>query len=292
MSSLVTLSKRDGASALTVADRFCMSIIDISPKQSLGPRMATRMSRPEPSPSWKIVSPGLTRIVFNILESRSSTSSLSAPNRPISRSVAIVSGDSCASRTCALVAFEGITPNSIRLERAVRSGSRTSGEALHEHDAAPAGSGVVLDLLHVPTERHVKSDRALGSRRGDRFHSHTSRRAAVLRETIVKEPSHAAPPIVGVDADEVDVADARPGLLGSGVRGAGPRSEKAQEKPDHQLALFDDERLSAELVEEDGMRERADRPAPPVIDDLDDPVEAAFCDAADIHGQRARVASF
>ena len=61
--------------------------------------------------------------------------------------------------------------------------------------------------------------------------------------------------------------------------------EKAQEEPDHQVSLLDDQRLAPELVEEDGVRERADRAAPPVIDDFDDTVEVDLRDAAHVHGR-------
>src|SRR5262245_34418560 len=90
-----------------------MSIIDISPKQSLGPRSATRISTPRllflvtsispssttnmacaGSPSRKMLSPGPTRMVSSCLERCSSTSSESAPKRPISRSMPGLTGRS------------------------------------------------------------------------------------------------------------------------------------------------------------------------------------------------------
>jgi hypothetical protein len=44
--------------------------------------------------------------------------------------------------------------------------------------------------------------------------------------------------------------------------------------------------LIAQLVEEDGVRERAYGPPPPMVDDLDDTVEVGLLYSADVHGNR------
>ena len=89
----------------TVAERGCMSMIDISPKQSFGPRIATRVSRARRlffstsispsrttyisragSPSRKMMSPTVKRITVSVFTRYSRKSSESAPKRPTSRS--------------------------------------------------------------------------------------------------------------------------------------------------------------------------------------------------------------
>ena len=60
---------------------------------------------------------------------------------------------------------------------------------------------------------------------------------------------------------------------------------EAQQEADHLGCPLSTTRAwSPELVEEDGVGERADGAAPPVVDDLDDPVEVGLCDATDVHG--------
>jgi ribulose-phosphate 3-epimerase len=136
----------------------------------------------------------------------------------------------------------------------------------------------------------VKTYRALVPRRCDGFHANTTGRTAFVDKSIVEQTANSAAPIVRVNADEVNVAGTH-GLFASLRHAAGSRRDEAQEKPDHVGPLLNDERLVAELVEEDWMRKGADGAAPPVVDDFDDPVEVAFRDAPHVHS-RPRVVAF
>ncbi len=59
--------------------------------------------------------------------------------------------------------------------------------------------------------------------------------------------------------------------------------DEAEQETDEPAAVLDDERLVAELVEEDRVGERADGPAPPAVDDLDDLVEIPLRDPPRLH---------
>ena len=111
--------------------------------------------------------------------------------------------------------------------------------------------------------------------RRDGLHAHAAAAPALLGEAVVEQAADAAAPVIGVDADEVHVPRSRRAL---------GRDDEAEQKADHLRALLDDERLVAQLVEEDGVREGPDGTAPPVVDDLGDAVEVGFRDATDVHG--------
>src|SRR4051812_38656976 len=59
--------------------------------------------------------------------------------------------------------------------------------------------------------------------------------------------------------------------------------DEPEEEADEPALLLDDERVVAELVEEDRMGEVRHRSAPPTVDDLDDLVEVAFGDLTGLH---------
>ena len=155
---------------------------------------------------------------------------------------------------------------------------RIDSEVAREHQPGAVRARVVGDFGRLPVERDVEPDRALVPEGGDRLHALTTGAPALVDERLVEETAHAATPEIRVDSDEVHVSGAHR-LVG----------HEAEEKADHAgVLVLGDERVLAELVEEDGMRERADRPAPPMVDDLDDAIEVGLGDSTRAHdGQGA-----
>ena len=82
-----------------------------------------------------------------------------------------------------------------------------SGEALDEQHAVLAGTVVVArHTLDLEAERLVEGDRGLVRRRRDAAHARPPLSAGVLEEALVQAPPESLAPVLGRDADEVDVA--------------------------------------------------------------------------------------
>jgi hypothetical protein len=113
-----------------------------------------------------------------------------------------------------------------------------------------------------------RADVAVGR---DRLEAHAAGAPAVVLERGVEDARDAAPAVLGVDADEVHVADLR------------SRRDEPEEEADELVLDLDDARELAELVEEDRVRERARRTFPPLIDDADDLLVVGLRERAGLH---------
>jgi ribulose-phosphate 3-epimerase len=128
----------------------------------------------------------------------------------------------------------------------------------------------------------VKPDRAFIARGCDRFHANAPLGAAGFGEAIVQEPPDSTPPVIGMNPDQMNVSRPdRPVARSQFAMGA--RHDESEKKSDDVRSLLDDERAFPELVEENWMGERADGPAPPMVDHLDDTIEIGLGGAAHVH---------
>ncbi len=104
----------------------------------------------------------------------------------------------------------------------------------------------------------MKADGAFVAEGCDGFEAFCALFFAVFFERCVEQLCHASASVVGVDADDVDVAD---GSIGC---------DKPEEEAYEGAVVFDDAGEFSEFVEEDGVREGACWAAPPAIDHADD----------------------
>src|SRR5262245_26192625 len=104
----------------------------------------------------------------------------------------------------------------------------------------------------------MERDGALVAEGRDRLELPNALPPAVVFESRIEHPPDAAPPMLRVDADKVDIADQRV-----------TADEAEQKTRQHPFALYDP-REPAELVEEDRMSECARRSSPPTIDHSND----------------------
>src|SRR4051812_26360979 len=103
----------------------------------------------------------------------------------------------------------------------------------------------------------MKGNRALVAAGRDCLESGTAGGPRVFLEGLIEHFAHAAPAIIRVNADQVDVA-----------RFGRARCHETEKESDQDAIVFYDARHRPELVKENRMRERRRRTAPPAIDDL------------------------
>lgn len=150
-----------------------------------------------------------------------------------------------------------------------------------EDYAWSSGPGVVFHEADVPAGCAVKGDRSFVTNGGDRLELLAAFGAAVFFEGLVEHLAHSTPAVVWVNPHQMNVPVpwARMGY-------------EAKQETDEDSIVLDDSRQSAQLVEEERVRQCTGRPAPPPIDHLNDVVVILFaersCDHVRGHGaQRA-----
>lgn len=141
----------------------------------------------------------------------------------------------------------------------------------------PIASGVMLDFLHAPTNGFMETNRAFVAQGRDGFHAFCASFSTIRFERRVKQSGYAATSVVGMNADEVDIADRRIWC------------DKPEQETHEMPVVFDDPRQLSEFVEINRVGQRAGWTAPPAIDDGDNMVEIGFFEGS--RGQVVHMAS-
>lgn len=136
---------------------------------------------------------------------------------------------------------------------------------------------VMLDFSGGPTNGFMKTNRAFVAQGGDGFHAFCAGFSTIRFERRVKQSGYAATSVVGMNADEVDIADSR------------LWSDKPEQETHEMPIVFDDPRQLSEFVEINRVGQRAGWAAPPAIDDGDNMVEIGFFEGS--RGQVVHMAS-
>ena len=118
----------------------------------------------------------------------------------------------------------------------------------------------------------MKTDGPFVSFRSKRFDALHSRSPTPFGELLVEPLAHAAPTVIGMDANLMHVSRCRR-----------RRDHHPQKEPNQLAFLFRDEGILAELVEEHRIGTPTGRPSPPLVEHGDDIVEVGFGETPDLH---------